>query len=200
MDVGDKPSVAVRLRVDHQPLTGDAVGHDVVLRIECPEDIPIQLGEIAGNQVLVATQLCRIVPTDGAVVVGGGGVVEGIDRQVHHPRLGGIAEDLFVHRRLLLHLRRNVGPRVIHRVVEVPLVHRPEVDKAEQRHKCQRRHRLHLLLIIKEQHPHPHEEIDQRPQRVGSEDCRPDALEILHRIDQLRHLCKVGSECLILHL
>ena len=150
MDVGDKPSVAVRLRVDHQPLTGDAVGHDVVLRIECPEDIPIQLGEIAGNQVLVATQLCRIVPTDGAVVVGGGGVVEGIDRQVHHPCLRGIAEDLLVHRCLLLHLSGDVGPRMVHGVIEVPLVHRPEVDKAEQRHQGQRRQRLHLFLKEKE--------------------------------------------------
>ena len=125
MDVGDKPAVAVRLRVDHEPLTGHAVGHDVVLRIERPEDIPIQLGEIAGDQVLIATQLGRIIPTYGAVVVGGGGVIEGVYRQVHHPRLGGIAEDLLVHRRPLLHPRRNVGPRVVHGVIEVPLVHRP---------------------------------------------------------------------------
>ena len=84
------------------------------------------------------------------MVVGGGGVVEGIDRQVHHPRLGGIAEDLLIHRRPLLHFCRNVGPRVVHRVIEVPLVHRPEVDKAEQRHQGQRRQRLHLFLKEKE--------------------------------------------------
>ena len=184
----NKPGVALGVGVGQ----GHVVAHDEIFGVEHVDDWPhrgatgnaVELtiglldgtdgalhlwGDVGRYQLVVAAQLGGVVATHRLVVEARLVLVEGVAGKIQHAEVRVVVlQDELVHRfhgvRCLLDARIHK-----HRVVQVALVHRPQVNQAEHGHQPHHRHGLQLLHLVEQQQGKADDDDDERAPAVAGE-------------------------------
>ena len=133
------------------------------------------------DKLLITAQLGGVVATDGLVIIAGLVLVEGVRGEVQYAvvhRL--VGQDHLVGLRLRLCLLALIL-RHEHGIVEVALVHLPQVEQAEHDKNTHKRFGLQLLGFVEQHHERTDEDDGKRAPAVAGE-------------HGLAHLRQVGQE------
>ena len=110
-----------------------------------------------------------MVAADALVVVACLVLIEHVAGQVEHPVVERrVGQDRAVGIRQRADLLA-LGDRLEHRVVQIALVDRPQVDEAQHGQQRHHRHRLKLAGLIEQQDEDTHDDDGQRAPAVGRE-------------------------------